>query len=188
MENVGNPIFIRLGNRGSDFTKKMDNQSYGLKDGKDEGVPVGVLKNIRISDVVAKVTFEPYDENGGAPYQKEDLARQKFDTLKQSIKEKSWAGPIMITGIPGHYVEDVTLENIEISFPGGGDEEDAKNKVAEDEKRYPEQFFFGVLPAWGAYIRHAKNIEFRNVKMTTRSDDKREMIILDDVEGFVKYQ
>lgn len=119
MKNVGNPIFIRLGNRGRDYTKKPDNQSYGLKDGKDEGVPVGTLKNIRISDVVAEVTVEPYDENGGAPYQKEDLKRQKHDPLKQSVKEKSRSGPIMITGIPGHYVEDVILENIEISYPGG---------------------------------------------------------------------
>lgn len=184
MHNVGNPIFIRLGNRGSDFTKKSYNQSHGLMDGKDDGVPVGTLKNIRINDVIAEVTFEPYDEHGGAPYQKEDLKRQKYDPVKQAIKEKSWAGPIMITGIPGHYVEDVTLENIEISYPGGGTKEDAKIVVAEDEKRYPEQYFFGVLPAWGAYIRHAKNITFKNVKMTTRNPDMRKEIILDDVVGF----
>ncbi len=131
------------------------------------------------------MTFEPYDENGGAPYQKRDLGRQKFDPVKQAIKEKSWSGPIMITGIPGHYIEDVTLENIEISYPGGGSKEDSNLVVAEDEKRYPEQYFFGVLPAWGAYIRHAKNITFKNVKMTTRSSDMRKEIVLDDVEGFV---
>ena len=186
MENVGNPIFIRLGNRGRDFTKKTSNESYGLKDSKDEGVPVGILRDIRISDVVAEVTLVPYDPNGGAPYQKQDLKRQKYDPIKQAVKEKSRSGPIMITGIPGHYVEDVRFENIDISYPGGGTMVDAENTVAEDEKRYPEQFFFGVLPAWGAYIRHAKNIEFINVKLTSRSDDKREMIVLDDVESFVE--
>ena len=58
--------------------------------------------------------------------------------------------------------------------------------VPEDIARYPEQFFFGVLPAWGAYIRHARNIEFRNVVMQTRSADARKKIVLDDVDGFVE--
>ncbi|MFT6868360.1 MAG: hypothetical protein ACJA08_003213, partial [Cyclobacteriaceae bacterium] len=65
--------------------------------------------------------------------------------------------------------------------------EDTKREVAEDGARYPEQFFFGILPSWGAYIRHAKNIEFKNVRMTIREDDKREMIVVDDVEGFVNH-
>ena len=157
MENVGNPIFIRLGSRG---------KTYG-KGGK---APVGSVKNIRISDVVAEVTLE-------------DKTKATSDLTD---REKASAGPIMITGIPGHYVEDVVLENIKISYPGYGTEEDAKRVVPEDEDRYPEQYFFGVLPAWGAYIRHAKNIEFKNVEMTLRSSDARQKIVLDDVEGFVE--
>ena len=50
---------------------------------------------------------------------------------------------------------NVVLENIRISYPGHGTEEDARRVVAEDENRYLEQYFFGVLPAGGAYIRHA---------------------------------
>jgi hypothetical protein len=93
----------------------------------------------------------------------------------------------MITGIPGHYVEDVVLENIKISYPGGGTKEDAERVVPEDIARYPEQFFFGVLPAWGAYIRHARNVTFKNVELRTRSADARKKIMLDDVEGFVNH-
>ena len=155
MENVGNPIFIRLGSRGKTF-------------GKGGKAPVGSIKNIRISDLVAKVIFP-------------DTTKAISD-LKE--REKASAGPIMITGIPGHYVEDVVLENIKISYPGYGTEEDASRVVPEDEDRYPEQCFFGVLPAWGAYIRHARNIEFKNVTMTTRKLDAREMILTDDVENF----
>lgn len=154
MENVGCPIFIRLGNRGSTF-------------GKDGKAPVGTLKNVCISDVVAKVTLQDRDQSGD-----------------YSEREKAKAGPIMISGIPGHYVEDIVLENIKISFPGYASEEEAKRVVPEDEDRYPEQFFFGVLPAWGAYIRHAKNIEFKNVELSLRGEDARQKIVLDDVEGF----
>jgi len=158
MEDVGNPIFIRLGGRGNTY-------------GKRGRAPVGSLKNIHISDVVAEVTLE-------------NKTKAMSDL---TVREKGQAGPIMITGIPGHYVEDVVLENIKISYPGYGTEEDTKGVVPEDENRYPEQYFFGVLPAWGAYIRHAKNIEFKNVEMTLRGSDERQEIVLDDVEGFVNH-
>jgi hypothetical protein len=93
---------------------------------------------------------------------------------------------IMITGVPGHYVENVLLENIQISYPGGGTDEEAENVVAEDIARYPEQFFFGVLPSWGAYIRHAKNVEFRHVDMVTRAPDARPEIMEFDVIDFTR--
>ena len=147
-KNVGNPIFIRLGNRGSTFGRR------------GEKSPVGTVKNIRISDVVAEVTVEDRAKAAAVPYK-----GIKVDTTPGvTEKEKSKAGPIMITGIPGHYVENVVLENVAISYPGHGTEEDAKRIVPEDQSRYPEQFFFGVLPAWGAYVRHAKNIKFKNVE------------------------
>ena len=154
MEDVGNPIFIRLGNRGRTYTKRTGPRQNA--DARPEGAGVGTLKNVRIRDVVAEVTGD----------------------------DKSRSGPIMITGIPGHCVEDVVLENITISYPGGGNKDDARRAVPEDIARYPEQFFFGVLPAWGAYIRHARNVEFRNVILKTRSSDERKRIVLDDVEGF----
>ncbi|WP_082050797.1 glycoside hydrolase family 28 protein [Neotamlana sedimentorum] len=183
MKNVGNPIFIRLGNRGRTYEKTIVQKFKA--DVQPEGRPVGTLKNIRISDVVAEVTFEDREQAAMAAYKASD----KKDILELSGEitdmEKSKAGPIMIAGIPGHYVENVVLENISISYPGGGTENDSKNYVPEDIARYPEQFFFGVLPAWGAYIRHAKNVQFTNVKMEARSEDKREMIVLDDVEGFI---
>jgi polygalacturonase len=181
MEEVGNPIFIRLGNRGSKFTKNTKTGSDQGSDVPPEDVGVGSIKNIRISDVVAKVTIEDREKAANAPYKKLKVDQ----TPGVTDKEKSKAGPIMITGIPGHMVEDVVLENIEISYPGHGTEADAKREVPEDIAKYPEQFFFGVLPSWGAYIRHARNIQFKNVTMTTRADDQREKVKLVDVDGFV---
>ena len=180
MEDVGNPIFIRLGNRGRTYTRRTRG-SQGA-DVQPEGAPIGTLKNVHISDVVAEVTIEDRAKAARATYKnlKGDNSPGVTD------QEKSKAGPIMITGIPDHYVENVVLENIKISYPGGGSQEDAERVVPEDIARYPEQFFFGVLPAWGAYIRHARNIEFRNVVMQTRSADARKKIVLDDVDGFVE--
>ena len=171
MEDVGCPIFIRLGNRGSTFSKN-----------ETEKRPVGTLKNVRISDVVAEVTIEDREQAARAAYKN----IQAEDAAGITDSEKSKAGPIMITGIPGHSIENVVLENIKISYPGHGTEDDATRVVAEDENRYPEQYFFGVLPAWGAYIRHAKNIEFLNVKLEVREPDERKRIHQEDVDGFVE--
>lgn len=179
MKNVGNPIFIRLGNRGRIYSGELSGGKQGA-DVDPEGAPVGILRNIRIRDLVAEVTIEDRVKAASAPYK-----GIKVDTTPGVTDgEKARSGPIMITGIPGHYVEDVLLENIKISYPGHGTEEDARREVPEDIARYPEQFFFGVLPAWGAYVRHARNIEFRNVELLLRGPDARERIVLEDVEGF----
>ena len=171
MEDVGCPIFIRLGDRGNTYDKN-----------ETEKPPVGTLKNIRISDLVAEVTVEDRAQTAEASYKN----IKPNDATEITDKEKSKVGPIMITGIPGHYVENVRLENVSISFPGQGTAEDAGHTVPEDAERYPEQFFFGVLPSWGAYVRHAKNVEFINVKLESRAADARKRIVLDDVEGFVE--
>jgi hypothetical protein len=172
MKDVGNPIFIRLGNRGSTFDRRT----------RGEKTSVGSIRNVRISDVVAEVTIEDREKAALATYK-----NLKVETsLGVTDREKAKAGPIMITGIPDHYVENVTLENIQVSFPGLGTSVDAQREVPEDIARYPEQFFFGVLPSWGAYIRHARDIEFINVELSTRAKDARQKLHLDDVEGFVE--
>ncbi len=182
MDRVGSPLFIRLGNRGRTYTK---NTYTGTNQGSDvlpEGPAVGSIRNIRIRDVVATVTIEDREKAAQAHYKK-----LKVDTSPGvTDKEKAMAGPIMITGIPGHSIEDVLLENIKISYAGHGTAEDANREVVEDVARYPEQYFFGPLPAWGAYIRHAKNVTFNNVEMELREADARERIVLDDVVGFVE--
>ncbi len=157
MENVGSPLFVRLGNRGRVYTDKRRRRKGGQgPDVTPEGAAVGSLRSVRVTDVVAEVKGD-------------DKARQ---------------AAIMITGIPDACVEDIVLENVTVSFPGGGTAEDASREVPEDIARYPEQFFFGVLPAWGAYIRHARDIQFKNVLLSSRASDVRQQIVLDDVTGF----
>ena len=179
--NSGSPIFIRLGNRGRIYTSNTYTGTKRINGKKSEGASVGSIKNIIIKDLVAEVCYADREQDKKVTYK-----NVHYKSEEKTVREKAQAGPIMITGIPGHCIEDVTLENITISYPGGGTETDASiTDVSEDISRYPEQYFFGVLPSWGAYIRHAKNIQFKNVIMTTRKADKRKKIILKDVEGFV---
>ena len=87
---------------------------------------------------------------------------------------------ILITGIPGHLIEDVDFENVRVSFPGGG--EVSHTPVPEQETEYPEFPAFHPLPSWGLFLRHAKGITFRRCKFSTREPDPRPPVHLEDVE------
>jgi hypothetical protein len=91
--------------------------------------------------------------------------------------------------MPDALIENVTLKNIEIHYPGGGNPNYAKvgldelDKVPEMASSYPEFSMFKELPAWGFYIRHAKGITFDNVTLSCLKKDYRTAIVLDDVHG-----
>ena len=84
-----------------------------------------------------------------------------------------------IAGVRGHPVEDVTLERVRIDALGGGAA--VHEPVPEREDAYPQCTMFGRLPAWGLYARHVRGLALRDVELTARSPDEREMLVLDDV-------
>ncbi len=88
----------------------------------------------------------------------------------------------IIAGLPGYDIQDVTLSNITIRYKGGGTKADAARVVPENEKSYPEPSMFGVIPAYGFYVRHAKGITFDNVDVSFDKIDERPAFILDDVK------
>ena len=89
----------------------------------------------------------------------------------------------LITGIPGHAIEDIRLSNILVEHRGGGTKEDAAIQPAEQEKEYPDPNRFGPLPAHGFYIRHVKGIEIKDVEIRPMKPDMRPGFVLDDVQG-----
>jgi polygalacturonase len=89
----------------------------------------------------------------------------------------------LITGIPGHPIEDLKLSNIMILHEGGGTKEDAASQPAELETDYPDPNRFGPMPAHGFYIRHMKGIELRDVEVKYVKEDLRPGFVLDDVHG-----
>jgi hypothetical protein len=89
---------------------------------------------------------------------------------------------ININGVPGYFVENITFSGIHLTFPGGGTQEDAHRAVPELRDHYPEYHMFGVLPAYGMYIRHAKGITLENVTFETAELDLRPALVCEDVE------
>ncbi len=88
-----------------------------------------------------------------------------------------------IVGIPGYMTDEITLSNINLTFEGGGTEENAKSEVPEHPSEYPEHGMHGILPAYGFYCRHVKNLSFNNVSLGYDNEDFRPALVFDNAEN-----
>jgi polygalacturonase len=92
---------------------------------------------------------------------------------------------ILISGIPGHAVTNVRLENIDMKLPGGGTKADAAAVLSEKENAYPEITMFGKqFPSYGLYARHVSGLVAKNVTVELMAPDARPAIASDDVKDF----
>jgi hypothetical protein len=87
-----------------------------------------------------------------------------------------------IGGLPGHPVEGVTVENVRITGAGGSRRR-AGLDVPERAAQYPKVTMYGDLPAFGLYLRHARNVSLRNVELSVEHADARPALVADDVAG-----
>lgn len=84
-----------------------------------------------------------------------------------------------ITGLPGHFLENVSLNNIDITMIGGGRK--VRGPVPEASGDYPHAPMFGPLPASGLYARHVRGLSLTHVRLRTMKRDERPVLVLEDV-------
>lgn len=120
----------------------------------DSQRPAGKIKNVSVSNIEALVKADTKDRSG-----------------------------MLLTGIEGHCIEDLTLQNIAVTYPGGGTKEDINRSVPEQTSEYPEHHFFGVLPSYGMYLRHIRNIHLSNIRLNNCEPDLRPAVSCEDVTG-----
>jgi polygalacturonase len=85
----------------------------------------------------------------------------------------------VLSGVPGHMIRDVSLNNIRVEHQGGGVLR--KGEVPELEREYPDPQMFGATPAQGFFIRHVEGLKMTNVEVTAMAADPRPLIVMDDV-------
>ncbi|MDZ4845722.1 MAG: glycosyl hydrolase family 28 protein [Chitinophagales bacterium] len=87
--------------------------------------------------------------------------------------------PSSITGIPGHNVENVRLQNIEFVSPGNGPL--VSSNVPEQETNRPENDIWGdSLPAYGLYVRHVDGLVLDSFCVELQNPDQRGMLYFED--------
>ncbi|WP_446743955.1 rhamnogalacturonidase [Silvibacterium acidisoli] len=130
----GAPLFFRLGSR-----------MRG-----PQGVPVGVLKRVLLSNITS---------SGAAVL------------------------PSILSGIPGHNIEDIQISNFYLEQVGGASADMAALMPPEKEAGYPDPEMFGHLPATGFFLRHIRNLEMSNVEIAVQAPDPRPAFWLHDLDG-----
>jgi polygalacturonase len=90
---------------------------------------------------------------------------------------------IQITGVPQHPIEGLRLENIRLVFNGGGTRENAERVPPELGDGYPEASRLGVMPAYGIFARHVRDLELANIHLNYENDESRPPLIAVDVDG-----
>ncbi|MGB2636402.1 MAG: hypothetical protein WAM58_20900, partial [Candidatus Acidiferrum sp.] len=88
----------------------------------------------------------------------------------------------IISGIPGHEIENVRITDILIEHRGGTLAQ-ASGQLPEVEKKYPEPNMFGPTPSHGFFLRHVHGLEMNNVKIISQEPDARPAFVLEDVHG-----
>ncbi len=154
-----------------------------------EMVDGGVLDRVVVSGLVMKGVgapifirlgdrARPFIEGGSRP----PVGRLRNVSI--SGVQADGAGPTgcAIAGLAGHEIENVTLDNIRLSFAGGGTALDALREVPERADAYPEFSMFGRLPAYGFYCRHVKNLRLRNIQTGCTGPDERPALAAGDIE------
>jgi polygalacturonase len=89
----------------------------------------------------------------------------------------------IISGVPGHAIEDLRMHDIYIQQRGGGTKEQAAIVPPENEQKYPEPNMFGEMPSQGFYLRHVKNLSLSEIEITALTEDARPALILQNVDG-----
>ncbi len=137
------------------------------------GGVVGAIRNVVLSDITA-------DLADGNPD-----AGQRFHAPVPSYPHNRF--PCIISGLPGHPIEHVTLRRITYRTPGGGVAAVAEVKldqlgdVPEHAGGYPEYSMHGELPAFGWFVRHAAGVALEDVRVECRRPDFRAAAVFDDV-------
>jgi polygalacturonase len=165
-----------------------------------ETVDGGALEDVTINNILMRdVTSAPiFLRLGARTGSTSTLRRVTVSNVTAHDADPRYAS--IIAGIPGRPIEDVRIHNVRITYRGGLSMAEAADQppalinkffalpgarepynVPERADAPPEPAMFGVLPAYGFYVRHATRVEMDNVEVGFTNEDRRPAVVLDDV-------
>jgi polygalacturonase len=155
-----------------------------------ETVDGGILEDVVISNIVMRdIINSPIFLRLGARMRGPqntpvgELRRVSINNLMVYNADSRFS--CLITGIPGHEIKDISLNNIHIWYKPLEPDTKIPEKVPENEDKYPEPQKFGVIPSYGFFIRHVRGIEMNDVHVKFLDKETRPAIMMSDVDGII---
>jgi polygalacturonase len=165
-----------------------------------------VISNLTMRDVSSSPIFIRLGNRARGPQATSVGAVRRVRISQITVNDADGRFPILLVGLPGHPLEDITLEGIRVVSRGGITLEQVAQQPAElvnpfflrgvepgvtgprdpfavpaREKAYPEPSMFGLLPASALYARNVKNLMIRDVSYSYQNTDTRPRVVLDNV-------
>ena len=163
LQQVTGPIHISLGPR--------THQNQGVDEGLQPAVPretrpPAVARNISFSNIHGTVTTNP--------------PQLPETTLTSDPRPGEGHSCITLNCIGDATMENISFDDIHLTFGGGGTEEDAARRDLP--QIAGEYFMLGPMPAYGFYARNSRGLTLQNVRLQVSTPEMRPAIIFDHVE------
>jgi hypothetical protein len=152
LQDVTGPISIDLSNRSR---------------GNAAGVPPaerGFLRNISFRGIRANVVSEG----------------RQFDDIafRQNYRPGETRQCIVLNAIGDTFLEDISFDDVRVTYGGGGTAEEARAEVPQVAGEY---FEIGTPPAYGLFARNVHGLSLNNVRFEVEKPDLRPAVVLDHV-------
>jgi hypothetical protein len=91
---------------------------------------------------------------------------------------------IVVSGQPESQHRGILLENVRITFPGGGapTADPPEGDTLQSKSAYNPRFIT-PMPAYGLFLRHARDVRLQDVSFDLESPDQRPPVVTRDVTG-----
>ncbi len=152
LDDVTGPISINLSNRPHRNSARVEPSARGF------------LRNISFSAIRANVVSE------GRQF--EDIP------FPQNYRPGETRQCIVLNAIGDAFLENLTFDDVRITYGGGGSVEESRREVPQVAGEY---FAVGTPPAYGLFARNVRGLSLNQVRLDVTGPDLRPAIVLDHV-------
>jgi polygalacturonase len=139
--------------------------------------------NLAMRDLTTSPLFIRLGRRMRAPEGTKVGAIRRVNISNVTVSQANAPYASIVAGLPEAPVEDVRISNLTVVHGGGGRAADLQRQIPEHADHYPEPSMFGVTPAYGLYVRHARNLSVHHADLRTAAREGRPPVVLHDVDG-----
>lgn len=147
------------------------------------------ITNLTMRDVINAPVFVRLGHRGRGPAGRDanklplgpvgSIRRLRISGIEATVA-KPMQG-ILVEGLATHPIEDLTISDVRIRYPGGGTAAQAARKVDDLAQVYPEPGRWRILPSWAFWARHVRGLTLRNLDFAVATTDLRPALMLEAI-------